>query len=145
MIPARHHSSYLTHYCRFPSPTTSRHSLVHGLPVSVGKVGRLLSFSPSSLAAGKINFLLESQRLQAENVFTLARKVAGRNGFPFSENSSITFTSPAALAFIVYVVSIKYVAGCCGKTILQRSVVEFPCRLLFKCSVVWGQQTNSPS
>lgn len=81
------------------------------LPVSVGTASLPLSFSPSLLAVDKMSSVLKARRPQAENVFTSAREVANRKGLPFSENSSITFISPAALAFIVYMVSIKYVAS----------------------------------
>lgn len=81
------------------------------LPVSVGTAALPLSFSPFLLAVDKMSSVLKARRPQAENVFTSAREFSNRKGLPFSENSSITFISPAALAFIVYMVSIKYVAS----------------------------------
>lgn len=79
------------------------------LPVLAGTAALPLSFAQSLLAVDKMSSALKARRLQAVNVWISAREVANRKGFPFSENSSITFIAPAALAFIVYMVSIKQV------------------------------------
>lgn len=132
--------SHLTHYCHSPPPTTSRHFRILAFLWRLAKPS--CRYRSRRLCWQNVRWTLCSKpRGRKQKMFLLQRERL-RYSFPVSQNSSITFTSPAALAFIVYAVSIKYVVGCCGKTILQYCVVEFPRRLLFKRLVVWGQQTK---
>lgn len=104
------------HFLSFPCPC---------LPVSVGTAALQLSFSPSLLAVDEMSSVLKARKPQAENVFTSAREVANRKGLPFSENSSITLISPAALAFVVYMISIKI----CGQLGLKNNPAASCCRV----------------